>query len=132
VTPPKGQRLGGRGKPPEPTSTRTDPPAPTAPETPEETPVETPAGNGQTVRPTRPARTRTVVEAPAELDKDALGDWRWRLGATAGKAVKAQQRANEAARAWERVVAEARNAGVPERLLMAAALEADMDLPAAE
>jgi hypothetical protein len=105
---------------------------PVSPAAEPETPAEPPASKPAVARPAKPARTRTVVEAPAELDKDALGDWRWRLGATAGKAVKAQQRANEAARAWERVVAEARNAGVPERLLMAAALEADMDLPAAE
>lgn len=74
-------------------------------------------------------RAPREAEAPAEMDKDALGDWRWRLGASARKAAAAQQRAAEAARAWERVVTEARNAGVPDRLLMAAALEADIDLP---
>lgn len=105
---------------------------PVSPAAREETPVDPPAPKPATERPAKPARARTVAEAPAELDKDALGDWQWRLGATAGKAAKAQQRANDAARAWGRVVAEARNAGVPERLLMAAALEADMDLPAGE
>jgi hypothetical protein len=105
---------------------------PVSPAAEPETPVEPPAARPAATRPAKPARSRTVAEVPAEVDKDALGDWRWRLGATARKAAAAQQRANEAARAWERVVAEARNAGVPERLLMAAALEADVDLPAGE
>jgi hypothetical protein len=105
---------------------------PVSPAAREETPVEPPAAKPANTQPPKPARPRTVAEAPAEVDKDALGDWRWRLGATARKAAAAQQRANEAARAWERVVAEARNAGVPDRLLMAAALEADVDLPASE
>lgn len=131
MTPPKGQRLGGR-RPPEPTSTRTDPPAPTAPETLEETPTEAPVGNGQAERPAKPARTRTVAEVPAEMDKDVLDRWQWQLRATAGKAVAAQRRADEAVQAWERLVADARNAGVPDRLPTAAALEADIDLPAAE
>jgi hypothetical protein len=105
---------------------------PVSPAAEPETPTEPPAAKPVNTPPSKPARARTVAEAPAQLDKDALGDWQWRLGATAGKAAKARQRANDAARAWERVVAEARNAGVPDRLLMAAALEADVDLPASE
>jgi hypothetical protein len=66
------------------------------------------------------------------MSTEELGDWRWRLGASARKAVAAQKRAREAAQAWERVVAQARIEGVPERMLMAAALEADVDLPADE
>lgn len=93
---------------------------------------ETPAAKPAAVRPARPARTRTVAETPPEMDKDVLDRWQWQLRATAGKAVAAQRRANEAAQAWERLVADARNAGVPERLAMAAALEADIDLPANE
>jgi hypothetical protein len=66
------------------------------------------------------------------MDKGVLERWQWQLGATARKAAAAQRRAHEAAQAWERLVADARNAGVPERLAMAAALEADVDLPASE
>ena len=94
--------------------------------------TEKPAAKPPTVRPARPARTAKAAEEPAEMSKDELGDWRWRLGASARKAVAAQQRAHEAAQAWERVVTQARIEGVPERLLMAAALEADMELPEAE
>jgi hypothetical protein len=101
---------------------------PVSPAAREETPAEPPTAKP----PAKPARTPVAAEVPAQMDKDALAGWRWRLGATAGKAAAAQRRANEAARAWERVVAEARSAGVPERLLMAAALEADVDLPAGE
>ena len=97
-----------------------------------EKPTEPPAAAPPAARPAKPPRTRTVVEAPAEMDKDVLDRWQWQLRATAGKAVAARRRAQEAMQAWERLVADARNAGVPERLSMAAALEADVDLPAAE
>lgn len=96
----------------------------------EEKPAEPPAAKPASARPVKPARGRTVAEKPAELSKDELGDWQWRLGASARKAVAAQRRAQEAALAWERVVMQARIEGVPERMLMAAALEADIDLPA--
>lgn len=95
-----------------------------------ETPAETPAAKPETERPARPVRKPTRAEKPEEMDKDELGDWRWRLGASARKAVAAQQRAREATNAWERIVTQARIEGVPERMLMAAALEADIDLPA--
>jgi hypothetical protein len=66
------------------------------------------------------------------MSKEERARWRWLLGATAGKGRAALDRADEAVGAWERLIAQARIEGVPERLLMAAALEADMDLPAAE
>lgn len=105
---------------------------PTPPRADAEKPAEPPAAPAKPTRPARPARGRTAVEVPPELDKDVLDRWQWQLRATAGKAVAAQRRAREATQAWERLVADARNAGVPDRLCMAAALEADIDLPAGE
>jgi hypothetical protein len=98
----------------------------------EEKPAEKPAAKPATARSARPARTPKAAEEPAEMSKEERARWRWLLGATAGKGRAALDRADEAVRAWERLIAQARIEGVPERLLMAAALEADMDLPAAE
>jgi hypothetical protein len=98
----------------------------------EENPAETPPAKPPATRPARPARTPKAAEEPAEMGKEERARWRWLLGATAGKGRAALDRADEAVRAWEHLVAQARIEGVPERLLMAAALEADMDLPAAE
>jgi hypothetical protein len=95
----------------------------------EEKPAEPPAASDRPKRPAKSARTRTVAEVPVELDTEELGDWQWRLGASARKAVAARKKADMAERAWKRVVADARAKGVPERMLMAAALEADVDLP---
>lgn len=105
---------------------------PVSPAAEPETPAEPPAAKPAAVRPARPARTSRAAEEPAEMGKEERARWRWLLGATAGKGRAALDRADEAVRAWERLVAQARIEGVPERLLMAAALEADMDLPAAE
>lgn len=97
-----------------------------------ETPAETPPAKPAAVRQAKPARTPKAAEEATEMGKEERARWRWLLGATAGKGRAALDRADEAMRAWERLVAQARIEGVPERLLMAAALEADMDLPAAD
>jgi hypothetical protein len=112
--------------------TRPAAPAPADSGQSEGTPAEAPAAKPAGVRPARPARTPKTAEEPAEMGKEERARWRWLLGATAGKGRAALDRADGATRAWERLVAQARIEGVPERLLMAAALEADMDLPAAE
>jgi hypothetical protein len=97
-----------------------------------ETPAEPPAAPSERRYERTFAEAHPKAEAPTEMDKGVLDRWQWQLRATAGKAVAAQRRAREAMQAWERLVADARNAGVPDRLLMAAALEADVDLPASE
>jgi hypothetical protein len=83
-------------------------------------------------RKTKSARIDIATEEGPELSAEELEDWRWRLGATARRSAAAHRRARDAARAWERLVARARSEGVPERMVMAAALEADVDLPASE
>lgn len=70
------------------------------------------------------------VSSP-EIDAETLGRWRWQLGATARKAVAARVRADAALAAWERLVADAADAGVPARLVMAAAADAGIDTPGA-
>jgi len=97
-----------------------------------EKPADDPAASRPRPVSAKPARARTVAETPAEMSSDALGDWRWRLGASARKAVADRRRADASAAAWARLVTQARNAGVPERMLMAASLEADIDLPPAD
>jgi hypothetical protein len=94
-----------------------------------EEPQDTPERTGERRRPGRRPRALRSAETRAELGKEELGDWQWRLGASAGKAAADERRVDASKRAWEGLVAEARSAGVPERLLMAAALEADVDLP---
>jgi hypothetical protein len=58
-----------------------------------------------------------------------LGRWRWTLGATARKRAAALRRAGETGREWERLVTDARSVGVPERLIVAAAADADLPVP---
>jgi hypothetical protein len=81
--------------------------------------------------PMRGEAAPPVPEAP-DLDDALLGRWRWSLSAMARKAVAAQERAQVAVTAWERLVADARTAGIPERLVVAAAADAGLDVPGSE
>ncbi len=58
-----------------------------------------------------------------------LSRWRWQLGATARKAVAARTRADAATADWVRLVADARSAGIPARLIVAAAADAGLAMP---
>jgi hypothetical protein len=98
---------------------------------PQEKPATPPTDTQKPPRQGKPLRGRRDAEVPAELGEDALGDWRWRLGASARKAAADRRRANASLHAWESLAAEARSAGVPDRMLLAAALEADIELPRA-
>jgi len=85
----------------------------------------------------RPRKTpgmapRSAAPAPdTELDTETLGRWRWQLSATARKAAAARARSDAAMTAWERLVADAEAAGVPGRLVVAAAADAGIDAPGA-
>ena len=81
-----------------------------------------------------PAVTAAEPAPPAapDLDDALLTRWRWSLSAAARKAAATQERAQEAMTAWERLVADARTAGVPERLLLGAAVTAGVGVPGAE
>lgn len=68
-------------------------------------------------------------EAAPDLDAGTLNRWRWQLGATARKAAAARDRADAALADWERLVADAAAAGVPRRLVVGAAADADLDPP---
>jgi hypothetical protein len=98
----------------------------------EEGPADPPAAPPRRKRKAKPVQTDVAAEEGPGLSAEELEDWRWRLGATARRSAAAQRRARDTARAWERLVARARSEGVPERMVMAAALEADVDLPASE
>jgi hypothetical protein len=75
-----------------------------------------------------------VPPAPPPVTGDGLDDallarWRWSLGASSRKAAAARAKAAAAMAAWERLVADARQAGIPERLVVGAAADADLDVP---
>jgi hypothetical protein len=88
-------------------------------------------GHADAATAIEPAAPPPVPEAP-DLDDALLGRWRWSLSAMARKAVAAQERAQVAVTAWERLVADARTAGIPERLVVAAAADAGLDVPGSE
>ena len=79
-----------------------------------------------------PAEPDVPPPAAPDLDDALLTRWRWSLSAAARKAAATQERAQEAMTAWERLVADARTAGVPERLLLGAAVTAGVDVPGSE
>lgn len=90
-------------------------------------------GSPRRPRPTVLRRDRNPISATTsttgQLDQEVRERWRWQLGATARKARAAQRKAAQSTAAWERLVAEARVAGVPELLLLAAAADAELELP---
>jgi hypothetical protein len=64
-----------------------------------------------------------------EIDDTALlSRWRWQLGASARKAAATRSKADVAMADWERLVVDAEKAGVPVRLVVAAAADAGMDI----
>jgi hypothetical protein len=64
-----------------------------------------------------------------EIDDPALlATWRWTLGAKALKAAATRTKAEAAMAEWQRVVADAEKAGVPARLVVAAAAGANLDM----
>jgi hypothetical protein len=99
-----------------------------------ETPTIPDRGEPQAATPPRRRRAASKATAPepaaaAEPDPDPTlaGRWRWQLGATARKAAAARTRAEAAMADWERLVADAAAAGVPGRLVVAAAADAGLD-----
>jgi hypothetical protein len=91
----------------------------------------TPAAAPQ--RPPR-GRERAAPAAPPapEADPALLARWRWQLGATARKAAAAAARADAAHADWLRLAADAAAAGIPARLVVAAAADAGLDTPGGE
>jgi hypothetical protein len=79
-----------------------------------------PAGNG---------RAAAAPAADAAMDAATLNRWRWQLGATARKVTAARARADAALAGWDQLAADAAAAGVPARLVVAAAADAGLDTP---
>jgi hypothetical protein len=102
---------------------------PVSPAAREETPAEPPAAKPATERPARPARTRTAAEAPTEMDKHTRARWRTTLQNAARKLAADRARLDESEQAWADTVAEARTLGVPANVILAAAADADVELP---
>ena len=103
-----------------------------------ETPEAPPAPQGPAQRRaagkrSKPARPGTATTPPPEsvpeIDDPALLEtWRWTLGAKALKAAATRAKAEAAMAEWQRVVADAEQAGVPARLVVAAAAGANLDM----
>jgi hypothetical protein len=72
---------------------------------------------------------RAATPPPAGMDDALLRRWRHSLGATALKLAADQRRLNATAAEWERLRADAEAAGVPARLVVAAAADAGLDAP---
>jgi hypothetical protein len=94
------------------------------------TPAAPPAPQGPAQR--RAAGKRAPAPPPEsvpEIDDPALlATWRWTLGAKALKAAATRTKAEAAMAEWQRVVADAEQAGVPARLVVAAAAGANLDM----
>ena len=96
--------------------------------------VDTPATPPAPQRPSqrRAAGKRATTPPPESVpeidDPTLLSRWRWQLGATARKAAATRSKADVAMADWERLVADAEKAGVPVRLVVAAAADAGMDI----
>ena len=63
------------------------------------------------------------------MDEGRQNRWRHDLNAYALKVVAARERAEKATREWETLLADARNAGVPGHLIVAAAAAANLETP---
>lgn len=94
-----------------------------------ETPAEPSAAKPAAVRQAKPARTRTVVQAPAEMDKRVKANWRTNLQNAARKLAIDRARLLASEDAWVDTVTDARDAGVPANVILAAAADADVELP---
>ena len=105
--------------------------APTADETvpARDTPEAPPAPQGPAQRRAAGKRATPPPEPVPEIDDPALlATWRWTLGAKALKAAATRTKAEAAMAEWQRVVADAEKAGVPARLVVAAAAGANLDM----
>ena len=63
------------------------------------------------------------------MDERRQNRWRHELNALALKVVAARRREQEATREWETLLDDARNAGVPGHLVVAAAAAANLETP---
>src|ERR1017187_6023013 len=100
-----------------------------------DTPAAAPAPQRPAQRRMGARKPKAVPESAAtpppvpEIDDPALlATWRWTLGAKALKAAATRTKAEAAMAGWQRVVADAERAGVPARLVVAAAAGANLDM----
>jgi hypothetical protein len=98
-----------------------------------EKPAEPPADPPKPQRPAKPARARMKAEAPAaapvELSKARRNRWRTDLQNAARKLAVDRARVIESEDAWVDTVTDARDAGVPANVILAAAADADVEVP---
>jgi hypothetical protein len=95
-------------------------------------PVGKPSESGIRRAVEQPPAAAPPPVAETSVDDALLARWRWSLGATARKAAAARERATAAQQAWERLCADAADAGIPVRLIVAAAADAGVEVPGGE
>lgn len=93
-------------------------------------PAATPPPSNGTVPAAEPAVAALPTTPPVpEMDERRQNRWRQALNAQALKVVAARRREEEAEREWETLLADARDAGVPGHLVVAAAAAANLEVP---
>ena len=96
----------------------------------EGTPAEPAVTPPLAVNGAEPAVAALPATPPApEMDERRQNRWRHELNALALKVVAARRREQEATREWETLLEDARNAGVPGHLVVAAAAAANLETP---
>jgi len=85
--------------------------------------------NGTVPAPERAPEAPVASPPPPEMDEARQARWRHDLNAYALKVVAARTRAEGAVREWETLLADARAAGVPGHLIVAAAAAANLETP---
>lgn len=112
------------------------PPAGTG-DTPPSRTIDTPAPAASSPSPVPlPAPQASLPPAAAQATAEPLSDqilnrWRWTLGATARALAAAEKAAAQRRDEWAVLCADAEAAHVPRRMVIAAAADADIDIPGA-
>lgn len=75
------------------------------------------------------AAAHPKAETPVEMDKARRAQWRTTLQNAARKLAADRLRLDESEQAWASTVAEARTLGVPANVILAAAADANVELP---
>jgi hypothetical protein len=91
--------------------------------------MEVPESNGQTEHPTMAARPRVKADPLAQMDPRIRAQWRTSLQNAARKLARDRAQLLASEDAWVDTVADARDAGVPANVILAAAADADVEVP---
>lgn len=89
----------------------------------------TPSNRGKADTTRGRGRGRRPAPARVELSKTQRDDWRWRLRSLAGKLKADEEALQETEQRWDDLLAQAREAGVPDAMLLVALMDAGLEEP---